>query len=106
MLTHHFVIKSSLRFKILKIDKLGDFSCDSDYSSRTDVFRDVISLRNNQCDPRRPQGASGGHKMSASRVVQQTKHACYNITRTDISFKTYIKYRGKSIRPPQKPPYK
>ena len=42
-MTHHFVMTSSLLFKILKIDKLGDFPCDIDYNSRTDVFRDVIS---------------------------------------------------------------
>ena len=28
-----------------KIDKFGDFSWDIDYNSRTDVFRDVISLK-------------------------------------------------------------
>ena len=30
--------------QILKIDKFGDFSCDIDYCSRVDIFRDVISL--------------------------------------------------------------
>ena len=53
-----------------KIDKFGDFSSDIDYNSRTDIFRDVISLLMNQCDPRRPKGASGGHKLSASRAAQ------------------------------------
>ena len=48
MKTHHFVMTSSLLIKILKIDKFGDFSCDIDYNSRTDVFRDVISLIINQ----------------------------------------------------------
>ena len=38
------VMTSSLHIKILKIDKFGDFSCDIDYHSRTNVFRDVISL--------------------------------------------------------------
>ena len=46
--------ESSLLIKNLKIDKFGYFSCDLDYNSRTDVFRDVISLLINQCDPRRP----------------------------------------------------
>ena len=41
----------------LKIDKFDDI----DYNSRTDIFRDAISLIINQCDPRRPKGASGGH---------------------------------------------
>ena len=67
--------ESSLLIKILKIDKFGDFSCDIDYSSRTDVFRDVISLIINQCDPRRPKGASGGHKVSASRAAASKRSA-------------------------------
>ena len=32
-MTHHFVMTSSLRVKIIKIDKFGDFSCDNDCSS-------------------------------------------------------------------------
>ena len=75
-MTHHFVITSSLLIDILKIDKFGDFSCDIDYNSRTDVFRDVISLIINQCDPRRPKGASGGHKVSATAQRKQAKRAC------------------------------
>ena len=47
---------SSLCIKILKIDKFGDFPCDIDYKSRTDVFRDVIPVIINQCDPRRLRG--------------------------------------------------
>ena len=49
MMTHHFVMTSSLLIKNLKIDKFGDSSsCDIDYDSRTDVFRDVISTIINQ----------------------------------------------------------
>ena len=55
METHHSVMTSSLRIKILKIDKFGYFSCDSDYNSRTDVFRDFISVIINQSNPRLPQ---------------------------------------------------
>ena len=73
MMTHHFVMTSSLLIKILKIDKFGDFSCDKDYNSRTDVFRDVISHIINQCDPTQPKGASGGHKVSASRAAQASE---------------------------------
>ena len=62
MMTHHSVMTSPLRIKILIIDKFGDFSCDSDYNSSRGVFRDVISLIINQCDPRRSQGDYGGHK--------------------------------------------
>ena len=77
MMTHHFVMTSSLLIKILKIDKVGDFSCDIDYNSRKDVFRDVISLIINQCDSRGPKGASGGHKVSASRAAQASEVRLY-----------------------------
>ena len=73
MMTHHFVMTSSLLIKILKIDKFGAFPYDIDYNNRTDVFIDVISLIINQCDPRRPKGASGGHKVSASRAAQASE---------------------------------
>ena len=72
-MTHHFVMMSSLLIKISKIDKLGEFSCDIDYNSLTDVFRDVISLIITQCDTRRPKGASGGHFVSASRAAQASE---------------------------------
>ena len=77
MMTHHFVMTSSIRIKNFKIDKFGDFLCDIDYNSRTDVFRDVISLIINQCGPRRPKGASGGHKVSASRAAQASEARLY-----------------------------
>ena len=70
-MTHHFVMTLSLRIKNFKIDKFGDFSSDIDYHSRTDIFRDAISLIINQCDPWRPKGASGGHKVSASRAASK-----------------------------------
>ena len=73
MLTHHFFMKSSLLIKILKIDNFGDFSSDIEFNSSIDVFRDVIYLIINQCDPRRPKGASGGHKVSASRAAQASE---------------------------------
>ena len=69
-MTHHSVITSSLRVKNLKIVKFCDFSCDVDYNSTTDVFRDVISLLINQCDLRR---AFGGHFVSASRAAQASE---------------------------------
>ena len=78
MMTHHSVMTSSLRINFFKIDKFGDFSCDIDYSIITDVFRDVISLIINQCDPRRPKGASGGRKVSASRAAQAKRACTYN----------------------------
>ena len=86
MMTHHFVMTSSLLIKILKIDKFDDFSCDLDYNSRTDVFRDVISLIINQCDPRRPKGASGGHKVSASRAAQASEARLLLLKRQNRSY--------------------
>ena len=58
MMTHYPVMTSSLSIKILKIDKFGDISCDIDYNISTGVFRDVISLIINQCDPSRAPHAS------------------------------------------------
>ena len=44
MVSHHSVMTSSIRIKnFLKIKKFNDFSCNIDYNSRVDVFRDVIS---------------------------------------------------------------
>ena len=74
MMTHHSVMTSSIPIKMLKIDKFGDFSWDIDYNSRTDVFRDGISVIINQCNPRLPQGASGGYKVSASFAVQASEY--------------------------------
>ena len=77
-MTHHFVMTSSLRIKNFKIDKFGDFSSEIDFNTKMDIFRDVISLIINQCDPRRPKGASGGHEMSASRAAQASEAPCIN----------------------------
>ena len=77
-MTHHFVMTSSLLIKILKIDKFGDFSCDIDYNSRTDVFSDVIPLIINQCEPRGPKGASGGHFVSTSPAAQASEARLYS----------------------------
>ena len=85
MMTHHSVMTSSLCFKILKIDKFGDFSSDIDSNAKMDIFRDVISLIINQCDPRLPKGASGGQKVSASRAAQASEAHLYIYTiRTKI----------------------
>ena len=35
MMTHHFVMTSSLLIKILQIDKFGDFSSDIDFKRLT-----------------------------------------------------------------------
>ena len=72
-MTHHFVMTSSLRIKNFKIDKFGDISSNIEYKSKTDIFRDANSLIINQYDPRRPMGASGGHKVSASRGAEASE---------------------------------
>ena len=72
-MTHHFAMTSSLLIKILKIDKFGVFSNDIDFKTKMDIFRDDISLLIKQCDPRRPKGACGGHKVSASRAAQASE---------------------------------
>ena len=76
---------SSLLIKILKIDKFGDLSCDVEYNSRTDIFRDVISHIINQCDHRRPKGASGGHKVSAGGSFRSPGVTLVNYKGNNIS---------------------
>ena len=87
-MTHHFVMTSSLLIKCFKIVKFCHFSSVIlvDYNSRTDVFRDVISLIINQCDPRRPKGASGGHFVSASRAAEASEAGLYINKYTLIEF--------------------
>ena len=65
--------------QILKIDKFDEFSSDIDFNSKTDTFRDVISLIILQCVPTRLKGASGGHKVSASRGAQASEARLYLI---------------------------
>ena len=50
VMTHHSVM-TSYASKNLKIDKFGDFSSDIDFYSKTDMFKDVISLKINQRAP-------------------------------------------------------
>ena len=64
-MTHHSVMTSSLRCK-KEIDKFCDFSSDTDYNSKADVFRDVNYPIINQCEPRHPKSVSDGYKVSAS----------------------------------------
>ena len=77
MMTHHSVMTSSLRIKNFKIDKFGDFVSDIDFNTKMDIFRDAISLIINQYNLRRPNGPSGGHKVSASRTAQASEARLY-----------------------------
>ena len=85
-MTHHFVMTSSLLIKNFKIDKFGDFSSDIDFHTKTNIFRNVISLIINQCDPRRPKGASGEHKVSASRAAQANEARLFYRIRQEHQF--------------------
>ena len=73
----------SLRIKNFKFDKFGDFLSDIDFKTKTDIFRDDISLIINQChlqategsfrrtqSVRQPRSAS---KRSALVVIMQHK---------------------------------
>ena len=73
MMTHHFIMTSSLHIKNFKIDKIGDFLSDIDFNTTMDIFIDAISLIINQCDLRRPKGASGEHEVSASRAAHSSE---------------------------------
>ena len=66
----------SFASKNKKIDKFDDFSSVIYFNSKTDIFKDVISLIINQCEPKRPKGASRGHKVSANRAAQAAKRTC------------------------------
>ena len=44
-MTHRSVMTSSLRIKISKIDKFGDFSCDIDYNSRQTYLKMLFPLK-------------------------------------------------------------
>ena len=77
-MAHHSIMTSSLLIKNLKTEKFGDFSCNLDYNSRTQVFSDAIHLIIDQCDHRRP-------KVSASRAAHASEARLYHI----ISVSTY-----------------
>ena len=51
-ITHHSVMTSSLLFKILKIDKFGDFSCDIDYKRVSHAC--AARLADTLCPPEAP----------------------------------------------------
>ena len=76
-MSDHSVMTSSLRINFLKIGKLCDFSCDIDYSTKTNVFRDVFSLIINQSDPTRPKSASDGHFVPANLAAQASEARLY-----------------------------
>ena len=62
--------------KIGNLSKFCDFLIDIDYNSKTDVFRDV-SLIINQCEPRRPKDASGGHSVRYPRSASKRSPLVY-----------------------------
>ena len=61
----------------LKIDKYDNFSSDIDFNIKTDKFREIISLINNQFDPRRLQRTqcpSAAQRKQNKRVVYYYIH--------------------------------
>ena len=73
-MTHHFAMTPSLLIKILKIDKFGVFPSDiSILKLRWTYLEMISSLQLTNVTSRRPKGASGGHKVSASRAAQASE---------------------------------
>ena len=70
MMTHHFVMTSSLHIKKFNIDKFGDFSSEIGFNTKMDIFRDVISLIINQCHLQATEGS-----LWRTRSVRQPRSA-------------------------------
>ena len=93
---------SSLRIKNRKLTNLMIFRVISIITVKTDVFSDVIYL--NHCEPRRPNDASGGHKVSGSRTAQTSEARLLRSLKTNKyfaqnclyikSFPIFPNYRG------------
>ena len=83
MMTHHFVMTSSLLIKILKIDKFGVFSSDIDFKTKMDIFRDYISLIINQC-----------HLQATEGSLRRTRSVCQPRSTSKRSALVYIKMLG------------
>ena len=66
--------------QIFKNSQFGDFSSEIDFNTKMDIFRDVISLIINQCDSRRPKGASGGYEVSAGGSLRSPGVTLVNYT--------------------------
>ena len=76
MMTHHSPMVSSLRVKKRQIFKFGDFSSDIDYNIKTDVFRDIIYIIINHCEPRRQRAPPAETKCPPAAHRMQAKRAC------------------------------
>ena len=76
MMTHHSVMTSSLRIKIQKIDKFGDFSSDIDFNTKMDIFRDVIPLELTNVTPGDRKEPYADTKCPPAAQRKQAKRAC------------------------------
>ena len=85
MMTHHFVMTSSLLIKIKKIDNFGDFSCDIDYNSWAGVFRDVISLIINRFIPSAQRAPPADTKCPPAAQRKQAKRVCIEKIAKDLT---------------------
>ena len=75
MMTHHSVMTSSLRIKVMSI-----ITVRQTYLGMRDT-----SLVINQCDLRRPKGASGGNKVFAVRAAQASEARLYTCDQDRIT---------------------
>ena len=75
-MSHHSVMTSSLRIKILKIDKFGDFSCDIDYNSRQACLWMLSPLKLINVTPGAHRAAPADTKCPPAAQRKQAKRAC------------------------------
>ena len=90
MMTHHFVMTSSLRISNFKIDKFCAFSSEIGFNTKMDIFRDVISLIINQCHLQATEGSlrrtrsvrqprSASKRSALVHIVNKSKQMIYQI---------------------------
>ena len=79
MMTHHFVMTSSLRIKILKIDKFVDFSSDIDFKTKMHIFRDDFSLIITEYHLQATEGSLRWTRSVRQPRRKQAKRACIYI---------------------------
>ena len=65
------------------------FLCDIDYNSRTDVFRDVISLITKQCEPQATEGSLRRTKCPPAAQRKQAKRACKQLIINKLVYPTF-----------------
>ena len=77
MMTHHFVMTSSLRIKIFKFGTFCDFSFDINYNSRTKYLGMLSPLLLIYITPGVQRPPQKDTKCLPATQRKQTKRACY-----------------------------